>query len=166
MFPFDFFSKFIAKTINKITFFYSARKHLIQTLNDENIPAHQIVQISGHKNVNSLNNYSGINKDQSKQISKILSHSNQTAVAKQNLSPSATATTSMSDLPMGRGFFVNSSFHGNVTFNFHSSEMGLSQNNVFNQQVKSPTPTPDVLPDFPDQPSYKRIRMIPDSDSD
>ncbi|KAH3736956.1 hypothetical protein DPMN_043532 [Dreissena polymorpha] len=72
----------------------------------------------------------------------------------------------MSDLPMGRGFFVNSNFHGNVTFNFHSSEMGLSQKNVFNQQVKSPTPTPAVSPDFPDQPRYKRIRMIPDSDSD
>ncbi|KAH3790550.1 hypothetical protein DPMN_168752 [Dreissena polymorpha] len=43
----------------------------------------------------------------------------------------------MSDLPMGRGFFVNSNFHGNVTFNFHSSEMGLSQKNVFNQQVQS-----------------------------
>ncbi|KAH3821601.1 hypothetical protein DPMN_123366 [Dreissena polymorpha] len=72
----------------------------------------------------------------------------------------------MSDLPMGREFFVNSNFHGNVTFNFSSSEMGLSQKNVFNQQVQSRTPTPYVLPDFPDQPRYKRIRMIPDSDSD
>ena len=139
---------------------------MIQKLNDENIPAHHIIQISGHTNVNSLNNYSGINKDQSKQISKILSTSNPIAVAKQNLHPSASATPSMSDLPMGRGFFVNSNFHGNVTFNFNSSEMGLSQKNVFNQQVKSPTKTPDDSPDFHDQPRYKRIRMIPDSDSD
>ncbi|KAH3713291.1 hypothetical protein DPMN_073079 [Dreissena polymorpha] len=116
--------------------------------------------------VNSLNNYSEKNKDQSQQISKIVLHSNQTAVAKQSLPPSATATTSMSDLPMGRGFFVNSNCHDNVTFNFHSSEMGLSHKNVFNRQVKSPTPTPDVSPDFPDQPRYKRIRMIPDSNSD
>ncbi|XP_053376908.1 uncharacterized protein KIAA1958-like [Mercenaria mercenaria] len=53
---------------------YSSRKHLVQTLNDAGVPANQIMQISGHKNVNSINNYSKINNDQSRNISKILSN--------------------------------------------------------------------------------------------
>ena len=47
------------------------RKHLIQKLNDNGVPANQIVQISGHKNINSINNYSKLNPGQSKQISSI-----------------------------------------------------------------------------------------------
>ncbi|KAH3708384.1 hypothetical protein DPMN_067833 [Dreissena polymorpha] len=43
----------------------------------------------------------------------------------------------MSDLPMGRGFSVDTNFHGGMTFNFRSSEMDLSQKNVFNHQEKS-----------------------------
>ena len=51
---------------------HSARKHLVQKLNDFNIPANQIMQISGHKNIHSINNYSHINEDQHRQISEIL----------------------------------------------------------------------------------------------
>ena len=39
---------------------HSTRKHLVQELVDNNIPPNEIVQITGHKNVNSLNNYSAI----------------------------------------------------------------------------------------------------------
>ncbi|XP_052216542.1 uncharacterized protein KIAA1958 homolog isoform X2 [Dreissena polymorpha] len=147
---------------------YSARKHLIQKLNDENVPAHQIIQISGHRNINSLNNYSSLNKEQSKNISKILSHSNQ-SVEKHNRTATATASATSSDFPMARGFFVNSHFQGNVTFNFHNSEsyMGLSQTqNVVNHQRQSPSRTPAVTADSPVQRHYKRIRLIAESDSD
>ena len=44
----------------------------MQTLNDSDIPPNQAVQISGHKNINSLNNYSKLNPNQSKKISDIL----------------------------------------------------------------------------------------------
>ena len=37
---------------------HSTRKHLVQNLVDNNIPLNEIVQITGHKNINSLNNYS------------------------------------------------------------------------------------------------------------
>ncbi|KAH3711896.1 hypothetical protein DPMN_134847 [Dreissena polymorpha] len=72
---------------------------------------------------------------------------------------------------MARGFFVNSHFQGNVTFNFHNSEsyMGLSQTqNVVNHQRQSPsrTVTPAVTADSPVQRHYKRIRLIAESDSD
>ena len=51
---------------------HSARKFLIQKLNDNNVPPNRIMQISGHKNVNSINNYSHINRTQHKDISRIL----------------------------------------------------------------------------------------------
>ena len=53
---------------------HSARKHLVQKLSDGGIPATHIMQISGHKNVNSINNYSSININQQKEISKIISN--------------------------------------------------------------------------------------------
>ena len=36
---------------------HSARKDLVQKLNDNEIPPTQIMQITGHRNVNSVNNY-------------------------------------------------------------------------------------------------------------
>lgn len=53
---------------------HSTRKHLIQKLTNANIPPNQIVQISGHRNINSLNNYSHINPGQQRDISRILSN--------------------------------------------------------------------------------------------
>ena len=55
-------------------FHSSVRKHLIQKLTDEGLPPNQIVQISGHKNINSLNNYSHLKAEQTKNISSILSN--------------------------------------------------------------------------------------------
>ncbi|XP_053396586.1 uncharacterized protein LOC128556233 [Mercenaria mercenaria] len=49
-------------------------KRLIQKLSDGSIPANHIKQISGHKNVNSINNYSKLNNVQNRQISDILSN--------------------------------------------------------------------------------------------
>ncbi|MES9905045.1 MAG: DUF3504 domain-containing protein, partial [Sedimenticola sp.] len=51
---------------------HSARKYLVQKLNDNNVPANQIMQITGHRNIGSINNYSHINHTQHKQISNIL----------------------------------------------------------------------------------------------
>ncbi|CAH3180115.1 unnamed protein product [Porites evermanni] len=39
---------------------HSTRKHLVQKLVDNDIPPNEIIQITGHKNVNSLNNYSSL----------------------------------------------------------------------------------------------------------
>ena len=54
---------------------HSARKHLVQKLSENNIPPNQIMQITGHKNIQSINNYSSINENQHKSISCILSNS-------------------------------------------------------------------------------------------
>jgi len=44
----------------------SGRKRMIQKLNDEGVPPKHIMQISGHKNVQSPNNYSTLSKGQKK----------------------------------------------------------------------------------------------------
>ena len=41
---------------------HSARKRMIQKLNDHEVPPTHIMQISGHKNVRSLNNYSSLSE--------------------------------------------------------------------------------------------------------
>ncbi|KXJ06675.1 Uncharacterized protein KIAA1958 [Exaiptasia diaphana] len=52
---------------------HSARKTMVQKLNDNNIPPTHIMQLSGHRNVQSINNYSNITKEQQKNMSTILS---------------------------------------------------------------------------------------------
>ena len=52
---------------------HSARKHLVQKLNDNNVPPTQIMQITGHRNVQSVNNYCHLNNNQHREISQILS---------------------------------------------------------------------------------------------
>jgi hypothetical protein len=56
---------------------HSARKHLVQKLSDAGIPANQIMQVTGHRNVNSINNYSSININQQKTISNIIANPEQ-----------------------------------------------------------------------------------------
>jgi hypothetical protein len=60
--------------INKRLTNHSARKYLLQKLRDHNVEGRDIMQISGHKNVASINNYSKISEEKHKQISKILSN--------------------------------------------------------------------------------------------
>lgn len=52
---------------------HSARKYLVQKLRKNNVQGTDIIQISGHKNVASVNNYSIMTDDQHKDISNILS---------------------------------------------------------------------------------------------
>jgi hypothetical protein len=52
---------------------HSARRHLVQKLQDRRVQNTQIMQISGHTNVQSVNTYSRLNQNQQKSISKVLS---------------------------------------------------------------------------------------------
>jgi hypothetical protein len=53
---------------------HSARKHLVQKLSDHGIPANQIMQVTGHRNIHSINNYSAINLQQQREISNVIAH--------------------------------------------------------------------------------------------
>ena len=57
---------------------HSGRKRMIQKLNDQEVPPTHIMQISGHKNVQSLNNYSSLSEKQQRSISNILSSTTST----------------------------------------------------------------------------------------
>ncbi|CAG2243541.1 unnamed protein product [Mytilus edulis] len=51
---------------------HSARRYLLQKLSDEDISDNKIMQISGHKNIASINEYRKINNEQHQQISGLL----------------------------------------------------------------------------------------------
>ena len=51
----------------------STRKYCVQKLRENNIAPTDIMQVTGHKNVNSINNYSEITVTKQKEMSKILS---------------------------------------------------------------------------------------------
>ena len=52
---------------------HAGRKTLVQKLQDNNVPPNQIIQVTGHKNLQSINNYSGQRERQMESISNILS---------------------------------------------------------------------------------------------
>jgi len=85
---------------------HSTRKHLVQKLVDSNIPPNEIVQITGHKNINSLNTYSAISDKRQQQISAVLSGGKE---------PSACTSAMIRNYPlcfdeMARKYFQNVSF--------------------------------------------------------
>ena len=54
---------------------HSARTRMIQALNEKDILPSHIMQLSGHKNVQSINCYSHVSREQQKSMSRILSGS-------------------------------------------------------------------------------------------
>ena len=60
---------------------HSGRKTLVQKLRDNDVPPNQMVQVTGHKNLQSVNYYSSLRERQMENISKILSSSSSTTNA-------------------------------------------------------------------------------------
>ena len=60
--------------INKRLTNHSVRKYILQKLRENNVEGTDIMQISGHKNVASINNYSKMSEEKHEQLSKILSN--------------------------------------------------------------------------------------------
>ena len=92
---------------------HSARKTMIQKLNDSQVPPTHIMHISGHKNVQSINNYSSLNSRQLQTISTIISTESQTR--ERSAQP-----MSHSELPANcclSSIFANSTISGNIEIN-------------------------------------------------
>ena len=59
---------------------HSGRKTLVQKLHEHSgVPSNQIIQITGHKNLQSVNNYSSLREKQMESISRILSSTTKAA---------------------------------------------------------------------------------------
>ena len=72
---------------------HSARKYLVQTLIDHDIPATDIVQISGHKNVQSVLNYSHMSEKSHKRLSSLIHTEDTTPVKRQKTHTKSTSST-------------------------------------------------------------------------
>ena len=104
---------------------HSGRKTLVQKLQDNNVPPNQIVQVTGHKNLQSVNYYSLLRERQMENISKIMSSSSSKtnavlpAVQKSLQSPfteahSSTSATENTLQTMFQGNYITGGF-----FNFN-----------------------------------------------
>ena len=123
---------------------HSARKRMIQTLNDKDIPLSHIMQFSGHKNVQSINNYSRVSQEQQKSMSRILSSS--TSMVQIETHSLVETTKQQSPTPTAAELFKGAVFYGgNLTININSS---TSSTEPHKQQT------------------YKRIKRIFDSSDD
>lgn len=142
-------------TTNKHLSNHSARKYLVQKLNDNHVPANQIMQISGHKNIASINNYSHINENQHKEISRIL-HSSEN---QQNVSQAQNPRGLFSQIN-SNSVQADSTAHfsvsGGINNLFSAPIHGGTFNVHIHQHVANPSPA---------EPPRKRIRTI-ESDSD
>ena len=133
---------------------HSGRKTMIQTLSENDIPPTQIAQLSGHRNLKSIENYSTVSTKQQMHMSKVLSS---VVAGTPASSSSETACPSSSD-SQNTGKQSMALFSGAViqggNFSIHI--------NTVNQ---SPTLTTDLS--SPEAARWKRLRPLElESDSD
>ena len=85
---------------------HSTRKHLVQKLVDNDIPPGEIIQITRHKNVNSLNNYSSLSDKKQQQISAVLSNAASTSqiLSAVSIEDNTKAESSLSGATLGSLF--------------------------------------------------------------
>ena len=134
---------------------HSARKRMIQKLNDSDIPPSHIMQLSGHRNVQSINNYNHISQQKQKNMSRILSATSTEPAAKllfalateseaQTLSCSFQSSSSPT-MP-GASVFSGAVFHGGH----------------FNISINTVNQSPDAYSSTRKH-TFKRVKRILDS---
>ena len=132
-----------------------------EKLNDKNIPPTHIMQLSGHRNVQSVNNYSTVSNEQQKNMSLILSgNTTSTSIEKRPVSSSRSGVATeccKSSFMKSSSFPAAGPFSGAV---FHGGQFNLTINTV----NKSPTSTDHSTQSTR---SFKRIkRVFESSDED
>ena len=142
----------------------SGRKPLVQKLQESGVPPNQIIQITGHKNLQSVNNYSSLREQQMESISRILSSTTKAATnvaqTENNLTaqplaeyriPSMSTTSSTLGVNSFNEDRLQTMFHGNyITGGVFNINLALAKN-----EVKSPEVDP----------KRKKRRLIIESDS-
>ena len=128
---------------------HSGRKTLVQKLQDSGVPPNQIIQITWHKNLQSVNNYSSLREKQMESISRILSSTTKAATnvaqTENNLTAQppaeyriASTSTTLSTLDVN-SFNENrpqTMFHGNYkTGGIFNINFALAKNKVKSPEV-------------------------------
>ena len=109
----------------------TARKHLLTKLADHNIPDRQIVQISGHRNISSINHYAQMSRKRQNEIFDIMSGHNDSNNSAKSLytsksntefsTQSSTCNISTSrSVPTSFSFFNNCTINGAITITMSS----------------------------------------------
>ena len=141
---------------------HSGRKTMIQTLSENDIPPTHIAQLSGHKNLKSIQNYSKVSTKQEMQMSKLLSGYTSGSATKtsshETANPTATCSSkseSQQAMALFSGAVING---GNFSINI----------NTVNQSPKL-TLEPESSPVIAEDellPKWKRLRPLEDSDDE
>ena len=100
---------------------------MVQKLVDNDVPPNEIIQITGHKNVNSLNNYATLSDKKQQQISAVLSN---TSNASQTLS-----TVSIEEKTESACFLPGSSTGGL----FQNCQIGTVNVQVYSGRAEQPS---------------------------
>ena len=144
---------------------HSGRKTMIQALTNNDIPATDIIQLSGHKNLQSVTNYSVVPEKQQVKMSHTLSElstGRSHVVEKSNLSQvsecfSTTVHSAGSAADYQQGQQAMSLFTGAV---IHGGQFNISINSL-NQSPTLATPEAEIKSTM----RYKRLKVL-DSDSE
>ena len=144
-----------AATAKKITN-HSSRKTCVQKLKNAGVPRDKIIDVTGHRNVLSLNSYEGDDENQGKELSNIISGCKQKSDTQQqsNSSPNIKERLPLQACTSSNNFSTINNFTGTV--NFYGGFPGPS--NVQMPSFQSTEP----------QRSWKRVRapVLSDSDED
>ena len=128
------------------------RKHLLQKCNDIGLPPNQTIQISGHKNIGSVNNYSSMNSKQQKEIAMAITN---------NSIPSTSTTVMQNKSPNNIQFSQASSSKTSSKCEIESMFQGTTiiHGGIFNFYSKAESPSPKR--------KFRRVMPLSiDSDSD
>ena len=127
---------------------HSGRKTMIQTLSEHDIPPTQIAQLSGHKNLKSIENHSTVSTKQQMHMSKVLSSVMAGTTA---WSSSETACTPSSDSQNGGNQQSMALFSGAVI---------QGGNFSININTLNQSPTLSTNPSSPEAVRWKRLRLL------
>ena len=153
---------------------HSIRKHQLQKCVDINLPPTETVQMSGHRNLQSVNNYSKMNQNKQKAVSKMLTNTESTNTSQQQLTlpqqdvviPSrssipvplaprpATATANFQQQQAFSSYFGGTTNMHGCTFIFNAPPQQHVPISIASSNSMSP------------QRKYRRILPISDSDSE
>ena len=88
----------------------STRKYCVQKLQEKNIAPTDIMQVTGHKNVNSINNCSEITLQKQKEMSEILSTTNTKDQNKYSTPENRTPMTNQLGIQQAQSLFAGAIF--------------------------------------------------------